>query len=228
MTRQSGGRIVVFAKAPRMGAVMTRMIPRLGAAGAAGLHAVLVRRALTVATASARYPVELWCAPSTDDSFFAQCARDFPVSLHTQQGEDLGQRMQQALDAALTRCEAAVLIGTDCPTLSTEHIEEAVRTLQAGEDAVVAPAEDGGYVLLGVRRTDPALFAGIEWGTAGVMAATRERLDVLGWRWRTLEELPDLDNPEDLDRLRANADQLSPQDPLRAWLAQYETAGGCS
>jgi len=194
-------RILVFAKAPVPGQVKTRMIPALDGAAAADLHARLTRHALTSATSADLAPVELWCTPDTAHPFFTQLAQDFPISLHRQQGDDLGQRMGHALQTALQSFPYALVIGTDCPTLGVDALRQALTMLWAGSDAVIGPAADGGYVLLGLRRYDPLVFEGIKWGTASVLEATRARLRQLGWQWGELEQHSDIDRPEDLERV---------------------------
>ena len=109
--------------------------------------------------------------------------------------------MQHAFARALSVARHAVLVGTDCPALTVSHLRQAAHALAGGNDAVVVPAEDGGYVMLGLNRCDAELFHGIEWGSAKVMAATRERLRRLRWRWKELETLWDIDRPEDYRRL---------------------------
>ncbi len=198
-------RILVFAKAPLPGAVKTRLIPALGADGAAALHATLVGHALDVATASALCPVELWCAPDSSDPFFANCAGRWPVSLHTQQGPDLGARMRHALAAALTRSRRALLIGSDCPALTPALLVRALDSLDDDDtDAVFTPAFDGGYVLIGLRRIDDRLFDAMPWGSERVMDETRARLREAGWRWTETGTLRDIDAPEDLVELEAH------------------------
>ena len=94
-----------------------------------------------------------------------------------------------------------LLIGTDCPALHTGHLHEAANLLHSGHDAVFIPAEDGGYVLVGLRRPQPYLFERIDWGSESVMAHTRERLTRLGLRWAEPATLWDVDRPADLARL---------------------------
>ena len=101
------------------------------------------------------------------------------------------------------KAPTVILVGADCPLLEARHLASAFDWLQQGEDAVLGPAEDGGYVLLGLRRVNRALFRDIPWGGDQVLALTRQRLAQLGWRWRELEPLWDLDRPADLDRLGA-------------------------
>lgn len=195
-------RILVFAKAPVPGAVKTRLIPALGAAGAASLHATLVGHALDVATAGALCPVELWCTPDCEAPFFAGCAGRWPVSLHRQQGEDLGARMRDALAAALTRARRVLLIGSDCPALTPALLARALDALDdAGTDAVLTPAQDGGYVLIGLRRIDDRLFSAMPWGTDRVMEETRARMRQIGWRWIETATLRDIDDADDLGEL---------------------------
>ena len=93
-----------------------------------------------------------------------------------------------------------VLVGSDCPVLSAADLRLAARWLRSC-DAVIAPAEDGGYPLIGLKRASQAPFDGVAWSTADVMAQTRVRLARLGWRWRELRTLWDVDRPDDLARL---------------------------
>jgi uncharacterized protein len=146
-------------------------------------------------------PVALWCAPGLGHPFFDRCAEEFGVELYPQINGDLGRRMGYAFDQTLKVSESALLIGSDCPSLSCDDLEKAMGILAKRADAVIGPAEDGGYVLLGLRRYGPELFEGISWGGDAVLAETRSRLRRLGWRWRELSERWDVDRPEDVDRL---------------------------
>jgi hypothetical protein len=198
--RPERARVAVFGKAPVPGEVKTRLAPLLGPDGAAGLHAGLLRHALATAVQARVGPVELWCAPDPGHDFFARCAREFGVALERQRGADLGERMRGAARAALAREEGLVIIGADCPVLSTAHLREVVAAL-ATHDAVVIPAEDGGYVLLGLSREVPAVFEGIAWGSAAVMAQTRSKLAASGASVKEFPALWDVDRPEDYARL---------------------------
>jgi hypothetical protein len=102
----------------------------------------------------------------------------------------------------LRRHRGARLIGSDCPELRAADLRRAARLLAGGCDAVLGPARDGGYVLIGVRRLTPRLFEGIEWGGSGVYAATAQRLEAARYRWRALRPLGDIDRPEDLAGIR--------------------------
>jgi len=177
------------------------LIPVLGAEGAAALHRRLVARTLTMTLSAGLCPVQCWYWPSLDDPVF-DAWKDHPgISFHRQPEGDLGARMLAGACRALGDAVAAVLIGADCPLLEAEHLERALHML--GErDAVLGPAEDGGYVLLGLRRAEPGVFRGVDWGTHRVLEQTRTRLRALGWRWEELPVLWDLDRPEDLGACR--------------------------
>ncbi len=198
-----GTALIVFARAPSPGAVKTRLIPLLGAEGAAALHARLLERTLATARAASFPRIELHCAPGIDDPFFRFCAGHFAAALLPQVGADLGARMLAAFKSALAAHPRVLLLGTDCPALTARHLRQADRALRDGADAVLVPCEDGGYALVGLKRVDARLFDGIAWGGENVMADTRARLTALGWRWRELETLWDVDRPEDYQRLLA-------------------------
>ena len=194
--------LIVFAKAPRPGAVKTRLIPVLGAQGAAAHHARLIKHTLAAASVACRDALELH-ADVVDDDFLRYCAARYNARLVAQRGDDLGERMHHAFETALVteRCPSAVLIGSDCPALTAAHLRRAFTALAGDHEAVIAPAEDGGYVLIGLCRIDALLFSDVPWGTDVVLHQTRERLRGLGWRWQELETLWDVDRPADLVRL---------------------------
>ena len=196
--------VLVFAKAPLAGRAKTRLIPRLGAAGAARLQARLVARTLRTAGAARFSAVELHATPSRTHGVFAFHAKSFHMEIKKQRGRDLGERMHNALAQALRRHRAVILIGTDCPALTAADLRRAARLLCGGCDVVLAPAEDGGYALIGVRKVSAALFcalfSGIAWGGPDVYAQTLRNLALAGYRWRALRTVWDLDRPADLER----------------------------
>jgi len=194
--------LIVFARAPETGRVKTRLVPLLGEKGAARLHARLVERTLETARASEIGTIELFCSPGIRDAFFTRMHQRFKVRLRSQGRGDIGDRMYRAFKRALRSHAYAVLVGSDCPALRPADLRAAVRSLREGADAVLAPAEDGGYPLIGLRRVSRRLFDGIPWGGPEVLARTRGRLKVLRWRWQELRTLWDVDRPEDVLRLR--------------------------
>jgi len=194
--------IAVFAKAPEPGAAKTRLIPALGAPAAARLQRTLTRRAVATALQANLGSVTLWCAPDARHRFFRALRQHVGVPCRAQPAGDLGDRM---LEAFRWHCAQGplLLMGTDCPALSPGDLRTAAQALREGCDAVFLPAEDGGYVLVGLRRPQPALFEGIAWGTASVMEETRVRLRACGATWREPRTLWDVDRPADLPRLQA-------------------------
>ena len=212
-------RILVFAKAPTPGRVKTRLIPALGASGAAKLQRQLIARTLRTAIAAGLGTPELWCAPGPEDPFFEACAKRHGLGLQPQGEGDLGTRMARALESALAAGAPGLLIGCDCPALTPAYLRAAAAALAEGNDAVFGPAEDGGYVLIGAARSLPAqLFEDIAWGTSTVMQATRARLARGNWRWRELALLWDLDRPEDLLRWRQLRAQSKRNGQGNRWL----------
>ena len=200
----SDAALLVFAKAPLPGRAKTRLIPRLGAAGAALLQARLVARTLRTALAARFSEVELHVTPSRTHGLFAFYGKMFQVNVESQKGSELGERMYRALRGALRHHRAAILIGTDCPALTPADLRRAARLLRGNCDVVLAPAEDGGYALIGVRKASAALFralfSGIAWGGPDVYAQTVKNLALAGYRWRALRTVWDLDRPADLER----------------------------
>jgi rSAM/selenodomain-associated transferase 1 len=184
--------IIVFAKAPVPGQAKTRLIPRLGAWRAARLHARLIRETIETALAARCGAVELH--GTRRHAFF----RNSKVSFRLQRGRDLGERIYHALARSPG---PAIVIGTDCPALTPADLRRALRWLRGGYDAVLAPAEDGGYALIGTKRAQRGWFEGIEWGGSAVYAETVKRLE--NHRWRALRRVWDVDRPEDLERLRS-------------------------
>ncbi len=198
-----GEAILIFAKAPVAGEVKTRLIPALGADGACQLYQQLLERLLGMVCRELSCAVELWCTPDSTHPLFQHFASLPGVTLHWQQGEDLGERMAYACEEALRRQQRVILIGVDAPALTPQQLTDTFGRLASGDDAVLGPAEDGGYVLLGLKRSAECLFHGLPWGGDQVAQLTRACLERLGWRWSELPTLWDLDRPEELPRLRS-------------------------
>ncbi len=203
-----GARLLVFAKAPEAGLAKTRLIPLLGTERAARLQARLTRRAVATALAADSGEVELWCAPDAGHPYFAALGAEWDVSLHSQCGGDFGEKMLHAAARSAASDRAVLILGTDCPRLTKLHLQQALAILREGKEAVLIPAEDGGYVLLGLTRVAPELFRGVEWGTDRVLAQTRARLEGLGFHFGEMPPLSDLDLPEDCIKLRRENSRL--------------------
>jgi len=190
-------RIVIFAKAPVPGQAKTRLIPALGAEGAGQLAQRMLldtwRQANAVLVASAELCV-------TPEPSHADWRGRLPACAArvTDQGEgDLGERLARAAVRVIEEHEHVILIGTDCPGLTERRLRDACWELES-HDAVIHPTFDGGYALLGLRRFDASIFAGIAWSTSSVARETIGRIGALGWSLHLGETLRDIDEPEDL------------------------------
>lgn len=194
--------VMVFAKAPVPGAVKTRLIPALGAAGAAQLASRMLENALDVARDSGLGPVRLYCAPEAGHPTLQAAAGRAGASCFSQANGDLGERIRSALAAALQFSPRALLIGTDCPALEAGFLRQANAALVSGVDSVFVPTEDGGFALIGVRREALAAITPVlentPWSTDAVMSVFRTRLGATELRWTELATLVDVDEPADL------------------------------
>lgn len=190
-------RIVIFAKAPCPGLVKTRLIPALGADGAAALAGYLLHSTLEEARHSQADSVELCAEPAFDDPAWQGVSFPENISLSYQGAGDLGERMARVVQRVVSQGERVILIGTDCPGLTRQKLNEAIAALQT-QRAVMFEALDGGYTLLGLQAFDPALFTQIAWSTDKVSEQTHLAFSRLGWQCKVLGRLADIDRPEDL------------------------------
>jgi rSAM/selenodomain-associated transferase 1 len=198
--------LIQFARAPEAGAVKTRMLSQLSPHQACELHAELVLWTCRRLTAAGVGAVELAVAGDTLYPLFRECRAAGVSAIYRQRGRDLGERMYRAMCGGLARFDRVILVGSDCPWIDRSYLEAALEALDAAPLAL-GPALDGGYVLIAARQVRPELFSRITWGTDAVLAETRARLGQLGWAWRELPALRDVDRPEDLPawhRLRAD------------------------
>lgn len=200
---RSDVRLIQFAKWPRRGRVKTRLAKALGEGGALDAH---IRLTMTVLERlrQSDYPITLaWDAvmasPPPEASPILDAMSSAGVTVATQQGEDLGQRMTRALADALQQADVAMVIGSDCPSVDAVYIEQARRAL-AEADVVFGPSDDGGYVLIGARRVHPDMLAGVEWGSDTALAGSLEAVQRAGLRAATLDPRWDVDEPADWDR----------------------------
>ena len=194
--------LLVFTRTPTPGQVKNRLLSVMDSQQATAIQVELLQRTLDTARRSIADHIELWCAPTTQHPVLRDLGRRFSLTLHTQEGGNLGERMCGALEQALQRYRHVALVGSDCIDLVTADIDLALEQLAAGTDVVLGPALDGGYYLVGLSRSCGQLFAGIEWGADTVLQDTRARVAQSGL---TLYELPlrrDLDRPGDLRYFR--------------------------
>ena len=168
--------IIVFCKAPVAGQVKTRLMPHLSAEQAADVHRELTHRVLLLLSNSQLCQVQLWCSPDSEHPFFTQCAQQYDLSLHVQQGPDLGGRMHHAIRSALEYSSKVLLIGCDCPSLTVEDFGFAINALKSHNDIVYSPAEDGGYVMVGMTKPQPRVFLEMTWGHENVFKHSQSRV----------------------------------------------------
>ncbi len=200
---QASAAIAIMAKAPTPGLSKTRLIPALGARGAARAQRRFTLDTLHLAHQAALGEVTLHCAPDTQHRFFRALHRMFGTVCEAQADGDLGARMLATSEHHFARCpnKPLLLIGTDCAVLAPGHLQQAALALHH-KDVVLIPAEDGGYVLIGMRRLVPEVFEDIAWSTAEVLAQTRQQLKRAALTWQELPTLWDVDEPADWQRLQ--------------------------
>lgn len=195
-----------MAKAPVPGFAKTRLIPSIGAHAAAVLQERLTEQTVATAVAAGIGPVTLWAAPDARHPSFIKMVLQQRITLRPQPEGDLGVRM---LTATAAGNGPTLVIGTDCPALTPLHLRGAARALNDGAEVVLIPAEDGGYVLIGTRSPQPALFTGVHWGTPSVIAETRARIMAQRLVLNELPPLWDVDTEDDLARMERELPALS-------------------
>jgi uncharacterized protein len=191
--------LIVFTRYPIPGKTKTRLIPALGAAGAANLHCQMTEHTLAQVRQlqADGVAIEVHYAGAEFDRDLADWLGADLV--YRSQGDgDLGDRMALAIKTAVDAgYERVIIIGTDCPGLSADILQLAFQQLR-DRDVVLGPAIDGGYYLIGMQRFIPELFVGIDWGTSAVRQQTIEIATKLGLSMGDLPLLADIDRPEDL------------------------------
>ncbi len=190
-------RTVIMAKAPVAGFVKTRLIPALGSEGAATLAQRMLQHTLATALASKLGTVELCAAPDKSDPAWHMQHIPADIAWSAQGEGDLGARMARATQRALDDSESVILIGTDCPSITTDILRAAAIALQ-DHDASLVPTFDGGYALLGLKRFDARLFDAMVWSTNTVASETLARMLQIGWQPKVLATLHDIDEPDDI------------------------------
>lgn len=190
----------IFTRAPIPGRTKSRLIPLLGALGAAEFHQSMLLKIISQARRSDYDNIQIYCDSQPDHPFLQQCSRDLDSQIYLQQGHDLGEKMHHAIHTALAVSVFVTLIGSDCPTLSTALLNQSHRYLAGGKGAVLGASDDGGYYLIGMRQTCSEIFRGINWGGSDVAAQTRQRLSHSGIDYAELTQLADIDTPDDYQR----------------------------
>jgi rSAM/selenodomain-associated transferase 1 len=202
-------RIAVFARWPMPGRVKSRLSPALPPPLACALHRGMIEDTLEAVARSACDARLLYWADAPGDRRGFVAPPGFEE--RDQEGADLGERLARAFGELLRAPEdRALVVGSDCPALEPARLADAFDALDAHE-LVLGPTRDGGYYLIGLSRAAPALFQGIEWGTASVHAQTLERARASGLTAAELGVLDDIDTPADLVRFVAAGADAAPR-----------------
>lgn len=188
--------LLIFIKNPTVGKVKTRLAATLGDDKALEVYKALTAYTQSI-TADVNVNRQVWYSSFIDNSD-GWSSHHFEKKL--QKGRDLGERMSKAFEHAFDEgCHKIVIIGSDCPGLTSHHLEKAFLLLEE-KDCVMGPSEDGGYYLLGLRKKLPALFKDRKWSTESVLKEAIATLKTHGFSYELLEELNDIDNEEDLKK----------------------------
>lgn len=193
--------VLVMAKAPQPGRAKTRLAVTIGDAAAATIARQLLDHTISQVVGCAATRIEYRLTPGPDHPAWHNI--DFPAGDLVDQGDgDLGSRMWHAVTSALTTSDIAILIGTDCPDLTTTALNTIISTFDDSTcDAVIVPALDGGYVALGLKHPDATIFHDMPWSTGRVCQLTHDRLTAIGRQVSVLPALPDIDTAADLHHL---------------------------
>ncbi len=203
MTASSDVLVQVFARTPVQGKVKTRLAEYVGEPQSLQIYQSLLNHSLRNYCAVEELRVELWTYGEDQQNFWQQTAKNLGLKHYQQVGEDLGERMYFAFQNGLRRASAVIAVGVDCPDLDSNYLRNAAEQLIHHDDLVVGPAEDGGYVLIGLRRLEKSIFSGISWGTSRVFNETLSRADNCGFRVKKLDKLRDIDRLEDWQWLKS-------------------------
>lgn len=193
---RSRNTLIIFAKAPRICRVKTRLWPYLSHRQCLYIHKQAGQQLLQSLCNKTSFKLVLY---TTDISY----TLNIPVSIdvHIQSGINLGMRMYNAITTELKTSDRVVLIGTDCLEMDVNFINKAFSMLNHNRDIVLSPANDGGYVLVGMRKSYQALFKNINWGISSVLDTTISKAKSLGLTTHITESLIDVDNQQDLELL---------------------------
>jgi len=188
--------LIIFIKEPIAGQCKTRLIPLLGEQGAADFYKQLVSHSVTTAKQLNNIDIALYTYPETQHPFIQNLAANSATSIHSQQGKDLGERMYNALHTSLKSYAHCVLIGSDCPGITSDYIEQAFKALESNT-ITLGPATDGGYVLIGCNKLSTSVFANTKWSSPTVLQQCLENIQQLNYSHHLLDELWDVDTPND-------------------------------
>ena len=188
--------LILFAKKPKLCRVKTRMWPALSHRECLYLHRNTVKHLAEKVAKSKKFNFKLYTTQLPFDG------HHYPTSL--QRGIDLGARMYNAINHELKFSDKVIIIGSDCVNINAELIEYAFSLIETKQDLLLCPANDGGYVLLGLSKINPRLFHDVNWGTPSALKETKNNAEKLGYQIKTLSSMIDVDQIEDLYELKEN------------------------
>lgn len=196
-------RLCIFARAPQLGRVKSRLAESLGAAAALSAYETLVTNTLAQVCGHDSFEIEFWVDADPPRELISDWVVEFDLTVRVQAGVDLGIRMAAALRQCLADGRDGIVIGTDCPSVDAVYVAQAFAALHRS-DLVLGPAEDGGYGLVGIGRRNAgsldAVFEGVDWGTDEVLAQTLDRAERCGLSVCLLETIWDVDSAADWAR----------------------------
>ena len=199
----SGPAIIVMARAPRLGHGKSRLRSVLTDQERLHLQEAFLRDTVDMAVNADIGRVYLAVTPP-DATPWAESEFGPDVTTLAQLGDDLGQRMLNAIREAATEGHGPIIvIGTDAPLLAAKYLHAALEAL-ARADVCFGPSTDGGYYLVASNEPQAAIFKDVAWGTAQVLQTSLARADGAGLSYELLDELYDVDTPDDLERLTAD------------------------
>lgn len=188
--------IAILGRAPTPGQCKTRLGKHLGKQRAANIHAGLMRRTLAIAKRTG-YATSLYCTPDSKHPWYSACRAEYEVKLQRQAGNNLGARMAHAAKTELLNYSAVLILGTDACDLTVNDLHDAANRLKSS-DAVIAPSDDGGYVLIGLSGNHHQIFNEVDWGTSKVLQQTARNIQRANLNTSWLPLRSDIDTVTDL------------------------------
>lgn len=195
---RSKNTLILFAKAPRLCRVKTRLWPELTHRECLYLYKLLLSNTLKSVANSQQYKLVVY---TTDLNFFATSIPISKLSFKKQHGKNLGIRMHNAISQELKYCQKVILIGSDCIEFSRQYIEHAFKLLKNKDDIVITPTDDGGYCLIGMTQNNNSIFQNIDWGTDRVFSQTQHLTKKKLKNLHALSKMYDIDKVSDINTL---------------------------
>ena len=215
----------IMAKRPEVGRTKTRLSPPLTERDAAVLYGAMLRDTITLVAGIDGTRLAIAVTPPDAVDKFRRISPPGTLMIPVA-GRDIGDCLSQVLESLLARGHpAAFAVNSDGPTLPVAYLQGAIALIQDA-DVVLGPSEDGGYYLIGLKETQPALFRGVEWSTERVTVQTLERAESLGLLVAQLPPWYDVDAAADFDRLQAEIARLPPHVLVhtRRFISRWRTA----